>query len=116
MDLAIKILQIASILLGGGLLVSMWGFLLKIWKRIKANELGTQALLRDRLYDIYFKADADGYRTKDMSDNFENLWKQYEALGQNGVMKQTHTDFLDLPMTQSEVHHHNKKQFVEDDA
>lgn len=99
----LKILQVLSILFGGGLLISIWGFLLKIWVRVKANELGTQALLRDRLYDIYFRADRRKCRTKEESDNFENLWTQYEALGKNGVMKQTHEDFLALPMRQINV-------------
>jgi len=94
----LKILQVLSILFGGGLLVSIYGFLFKIWSRIKANELGTQALLRDRLYEIYFKCSETGYRSKEDSDNFENLWTQYETLGKNGVMKQTHEDFLGLPM------------------
>jgi len=96
----IKILQVLSILFGSGLLVSIYGFLIKIWKRVKANELGTQALLRDRLYEIYFRADRRKCRTKEESDNFENLWTQYELLGKNGVMKQTHEDFLALPMRQ----------------
>jgi len=96
----IKILQVLSILFGSGLLVSIYGFLIKIWKRIKANELGTQALLRDRLYEIYFRADRRKCRTQEESDNFENLWTQYELLGKNGVMKQTHEDFLALPMRQ----------------
>ena len=30
-------------------------------------------------------------------DNFENCWKQYHALGVNGVMDDLHEKFLELP-------------------
>jgi hypothetical protein len=32
-----------------------------------------------------------------VKDNFENLWIQYEALGENGVMKKIHDEFVSLP-------------------
>ena len=75
------------------------GFLFKIRDEIKNSQkvreaqnvavaLGVQALLRDRLYGLYETAREKGYCTIDELDNFENLYKQYHNLGQNGVMDQ----------------------------
>ena len=46
------------------------------------------------MYDEY--ADQGGVPLH-VKDNFENVWMQYEALGENGVMSRVHDAFLALP-------------------
>ena len=73
MQTIINFLPILSFLFGGGALVAIIKLLLKLNNRIKANEKGTQALLRDRLYHIYYKYKDLGYRTSHSTENFENI-------------------------------------------
>lgn len=61
-----------------------------------ALELGVQALLRDRMIEQYEKYKNTGCPVY-VKDNFENMWKQYEALGANGVMSDIHNKFMNLP-------------------
>lgn len=58
---------------------------------------GSQALLRSKLYNIYDDCKAKGYATIDEKNNFENIYKNYHALGSNGVMDSIREEFLDLP-------------------
>ncbi len=60
-------------------------------------QLGVQALLRDRLYDMYYKYHERGYAPWYAKENFENLYKQYHSLGENGVMDDYRTKFMRLP-------------------
>lgn len=62
-----------------------------------ALKLGVQALLRSQLIDSY-----NHYKKKDFTpiyakENFENMYRQYEALGENGVMQKIHDEFMDFP-------------------
>lgn len=98
--------QILSLLFGSGVLTAVGGYFLK---RIKDNDkktesvrLGVQALLRDRLIHEYNKALDRGYAPIYAKDNFENMWKQYHNLGQNGVMDEIHNEYMSLP-TNKEV-------------
>lgn len=63
----------------------------------KAIKLGIQALLRDRLYQLYDKHMEEGFAPIDVKENFENLYKQYHNLGENGVMDESHDKFKELP-------------------
>lgn len=65
---------------------------------IKVLKLGMQAMLRAQMIDDYNKWHEDrGYAPIWAKDNFENVWVQYEALGENGVMNDIHDKFMALP-------------------
>ena len=57
---------------------------------------GTQASLRNNLYELYDGCSQKGYATYDERNNFENLYDNYHKLGSNGVMDDIHKKFLDL--------------------
>lgn len=57
---------------------------------------GTQASLRNNLYELYDVCSQKGYATYDERNNFENLYNNYHKLGSNGVMDDIHKKFLDL--------------------
>ena len=63
----------------------------------KAVKEGIQALLRSELIADYNKWSERGYAPIYARENFENCWKQYHALGENGVMDDLHKKFLELP-------------------
>ena len=102
MQTIISVLSIISFLFGGSILVSILKLLLKLNKRIKANENGTQALLRDRMYHIYYKYKDLGYRTSHSTENFENIYTQYHTLGANGVMDDVRKQFYELELEKEE--------------
>lgn len=67
-------------------------------KEIKVLKLGMQAMLRAQMISEYNKFHEDkGYAPIWAKDNFENIWSQYEALGENGVMNDIHDKFMALP-------------------
>ena len=70
--------------------------------RIKALELGVQALLRAQMINDYNKYTERGYAPVYAKDNFENVWRQYHELGANGVMDGIHSEFMALPTTKGE--------------
>lgn len=55
-----------------------------------------QASLRDRLYAIYSNCALRGYTTKEDRDNFDNIYKSYHKIFENGVMIDTHDRFFKL--------------------
>lgn len=65
--------------------------------QIKGVRLGVQALLRAQMINDYNKWEDRGYAPIYARQNFENCWKQYHALGANGVMDDLHNKFLALP-------------------
>lgn len=67
------------------------------FRAVKALKRGVQALLRAQMINDYNKWSERGYAPLYARQNFENLWVQYEALGENGVMEDLHTKFLKLP-------------------
>ena len=69
-------------------------------KQNKAIMAGVQALLRDRLLQGYRHYLEKGWADYDDRTNLENIYKQYHALGQNGVMDDMRKDFLNLPHSQ----------------
>lgn len=77
------------------------GWLVKVIKaeskRQKALELGLQAILRSQMISDYNEWYVNkGYAPIWAKQNFENVWIQYEALGENGVMDGIHKDFMSL--------------------
>lgn len=63
----------------------------------KAIKLGIQALLRDRLLQSFRYYEEKGWAGYDEKKNVENLFKQYEALGENGIMQDMYENFRELP-------------------
>ena len=61
------------------------------------------------MVDMYERYSEKGYAPIYAKQNFENVWKQYEALGKNGVMKQIHDSFMGLP-TCSHTHENEHEQ------
>ena len=59
--------------------------------------LGMQALLRDRLLQGYRYFNGRGWADYEDRRNLENLYEQYEKLGENGVMDGFRQRFLSLP-------------------
>ena len=63
-----------------------------------ALKKGVQAILRSQMITNYNRWYVEkGYAPIWVKDNFENLWIQYETLGENGVMKKIHDEFVSLP-------------------
>ena len=66
-------------------------------KQNKAIMLGVQAILRDRLLQGYRHYIDKGWADYDDRENLENIYKQYHALGANGVMDDMRDQFRRLP-------------------
>lgn len=81
----------------GGIIGAVIAWAKKTKAEIKALKLGIQALLRDRLLQGYRYFRDRGYATYEDRMNWENLYKQYHALGENGVMDDIRDKFLKLP-------------------
>ena len=58
---------------------------------------GMQALLRDRLYELFGKCVRKKYATIEERTNFVNMYTRYHNLGQNGVMDDIYHKFMKLP-------------------
>lgn len=90
-----------SILGVGGIFTAiyrlMWKALMKQKTDTDAVKLGIQALLRAQMINDYNHYLEKGYAPIYARENFENVWKQYEALGENGVMEDIHRKFLAMP-------------------
>ena len=69
-------------------------------KQNRAIMLGVQAMLRDRLLQGYRHYIEKGWADYDDRENMENIWKQYHALGANGVMDDMRKQFRSLPSYQ----------------
>lgn len=69
-------------------------------KQNKAIMLGVQAILRDRLLKGYRHYIDKGWADYDDRENMENIYKQYHALGANGVMDDMRDQFRRLPSFQ----------------
>lgn len=83
-----------------GIEVLLQSLLLWLWKQISGTRKGVQALLRASMINDYNKWLDKGYAPIYARENFENCWKQYHALGKNGVMDDLHNKFLELPTTE----------------
>ena len=66
-----------------------------------------QASLRDRLYSIYRVCAMRGYTSKEDRDNFENIYKSYHKIFENGVMEDTHKRFFAIA-SEEEFFAHNQ--------
>lgn len=68
-----------------------------VYFRIRALQLGVQALLRSQMISDYNHYLEKGYAPIYARENFENCWVQYERLGKNGIMQDIRAKFLALP-------------------
>lgn len=66
-------------------------------KKTKALEEGVQALLRDRLYQMYAHYSERGSAPIYARENFENMYQKYHELGANGVMDDYYKKFMQIP-------------------
>jgi hypothetical protein len=71
--------------------------LTNLFTQIRAVKRGLQALLRAQLINDYNKWHEKGFAPIYARQNFENCWRQYHALGANGVMDNIHELFFELP-------------------
>lgn len=108
--------QILS-LLGAGSIFS--AIALGIWRRMKkvfsdtaknmdALMKGVQAVLRAQMIRDYNYYKDKGYAPIYAKDNFENCFKQYEALGANGVMSQIYLEFMTFDTRPTETEENSK--------
>lgn len=82
------ILSFSTVMLGG------FGYL---FGQLRALKRGVQAMLRAQMIAEYNRWSEKGAAPIYAKDNFENLWRQYEKLGKNGVMQDIRSKFLALP-------------------
>ena len=75
------------------------GVVVYVYTRLKALQLGVQALLRAQMI-MYYNQYRRGSVPQYVRDSFENCWKQYEKLGANGIMEDLHNKFLALPISE----------------
>lgn len=78
---------------------------------IELLKQGTQALLRDKLYERADRFDDKGYATIEEKNNFENIYKKYHDLGKNGVMDNLYEAVLDMPTTPPVTNHNNHNKY-----
>ena len=70
----------------------------------KATMLGVQALLRDRLLQAFNFYLARGWIGADDRANIDNMYVQYEALGENNVISDIYNQVRALPTIQPDSH------------
>lgn len=93
--------QIIMITVGSGsvLAAAKWihSKLVNQRKKTEALEQGVQALLRDRLYQMYAHYMEKGCAPIYARENFENMYQKYHSLGANGVMDDYYKKFMEIP-------------------
>ena len=70
----------------------------------KATMLGVQALLRDRLLQAFNHYLARGWIGAGERDNIDNMYTQYESLGENNVISDIYDQVRALPSIQPGTH------------
>lgn len=98
--------QIICVIGVPGLIGGLWAYIFARLKMLRmelqAIKSGTQAVLRNDLIELYEVYYHQGYAPIYIKDNYENLYKQYHALGANGVMDSYYNQFMALPTERSE--------------
>lgn len=93
-ELMIEILStLVSLLLGG-----LAGYVLAYVTGLRAIRKGMQLILRASLNDMYIRFQQQ-QPTADDKQVFEEIYKCYEQLGENGVMAVKHEAVLAMPET-----------------
>lgn len=84
------------------LITAMYAQFKRMGGEQKALKFGMQAMLRDRLYQLYRVCNERGGATLLERENFENLYKQYHTLGANGVMDDIRQRFISLAIREED--------------
>lgn len=92
--------QILSII-GVPSLVTIIGFLIKLWQQVTILMKAQQAQMRSNLLQQYYRYMEQGWIYQDDLDDFENQYQSYHALGKNGVMDTKRDELLKLPTKSS---------------
>ena len=69
----------------------------KLYKKQKAIEHGVQALLRNELIRRYREFETKGEMTILDKENMEFMFREYQNLGGNGMVKQMYEEMLEMP-------------------
>lgn len=93
-DFIIKLLTTAASIIVGGLI----GYVVAYVTGLRAIRKGMQLILRASLNDMYIRFQQQP-PTADEKQIFEEMYKCYEQLGENGVMKVKHETVLAMPET-----------------
>ena len=93
-ELMIEIFSTVVSLAVGGLI----GYVVAYVTGLRAIRKGMQLILRASLNDMYIRFQQQP-PTADEKQIFEELYKCYEQLGENGVMKVKHETVLAMPET-----------------
>ena len=116
--------QILSVCGVSGIISGLVGVLIAVFlkrpleKRVKENEdanarveaqnkatmLGVQALLRDRLLQAFNHYLSRGWIGANERDNIDNMYTQYESLGENNVISDIYNQVRALPSISPEAH------------
>ena len=75
----------------------------RVEEQNKATQLGVQALLRDRLMQAFEFYLARGWINAGERDNVDNMYKQYESLGENNVISDIYDKVRALPAISPEA-------------
>lgn len=77
---------------------------------------GVQAILRHNLYELHSTyLEGNKFAPAYVKEDFENMYKQYHALGQNGVMDRIHDEFMRLPTQGADHNERDPKKDSEAD-
>lgn len=90
-------MTLVEILTGLGIPGALATLIALVFRYIRSIKSGLQALLRAQMIAEFNKWEERGYAPIYARENFENCWRQYHALGANGVMDDIHERFLSLP-------------------
>jgi len=71
----------------------------EIYDRTELLSRGVQAGLRHDLCEIYDAWKDKEYCPREVKDDFENIYKNYHALGSNGVMDSYREKLINMPDT-----------------
>ena len=93
-ELMIEIISTVASLAIGGLI----GYVIAYVTGLRAIRKGMQLILRASLNDMYIRFQQQP-PTADEKQIFEEMYKCYEQLGENGVMKVKHETVLAMPET-----------------
>ena len=89
--------EVWDVIKAAGIPTLLLGVIITSWVQVRAVKRGIQALLRDRLLQGYKYYRHQGWADEDDRTNLENVYKQYHALGANGVMDDLRARFIALP-------------------
>jgi hypothetical protein len=73
----------------------------KTLQKQKSLELGMQALLRDRITELYERYNGQGWCPLCARENLQALFDQYKALGGNGHTEDLVQRMMDLPTVEA---------------